>query len=381
METQIPIDVVPSLVLCYFTEEYSYTELASKLHQRFPDTPIQGASSCRGIMTEKGFHTGPVVGLLLICDNVTSAYGCSTVCYDDFNSIEEATLNTLNQAIKNSGRVGEQPDLILLHTTSGSEEAAVACINEEFCGYVPLMGGTAADNQVTGNWGIFSNHTTTRSGVSISVLYPSQSISTGFQAGYSATDISGLVTKVQGRELIEIDNQPALDVYRAWVAEFDNSELVVNGKLFESTNSFPFGRVSYGDKQQPLYNLAHPVQIGPNGGIETFTSIQLGEVIHLMTGTRQRLISRAERVVDAAKSSHLSGLSSIGGLCIFCAGSMIHIEETMNQVSQQVHYALDKKPFICPFTYGEQGGFNPRVNSHGNLMISSAVFHASKRNG
>ncbi len=326
-------------------------------------------------MTDKGFHVGPVVGILAIFDNPSSAYASAITSLDECNDVGMATQRSLNAALAKCGRTGEQPDLIILHTSTGTEEIAVDKINSEFGGYVPLLGGTAADNKITGNWSLFSNASAHKSAVAITVLFPSQPVTAGFQAGYSATAYSGIVTKVQGRELIEIDHKPSLDAYRNWVSLSDNVTLNDNQALFENTNSFPLGRVSYGLDDQPLYNLAHPTQIGPNGGIETFTSIQEGETVHLMSGCKQRLISRAERVVDTARGSLLLDSTPIGSISIFCAGSMLNIEKTMNQVSEQIYDALDKKAYICPFTFGEQGGFNTGVNSHGNLMISSAVFH------
>lgn len=375
MRRQIPQDIQPSLILCYYTEEYCPQELSTDLTKQFAHSVIMGASSCKGIMTDKGFHLGPVVGILAIIDTPSSAYASAITSLDDCPDVGLATQRALNAALAKCGRTGEQPDLVVLHTSSGAEEIAIDKINAEFGGYVPLLGGTAADNKITGDWSLFSHEFAYKSAVSVTVLFPSQPVTAGFQAGYSATEHFGTVTKVKGRELIEIDHKPCLDVYKSWIALSDNVTLYDDQTLFEHTNSFPFGRVSYGVDEQPLYNLAHPTQIGPHGGIETFTSIQEGETVHLMSGSKQRLISRAERVIETAKQSHLVNSSPIGSISIFCAGSMLNIEKTMNQVSQQIHNALDKKSYICPFTFGEQGGFNAGVNSHGNLMISSAVFH------
>lgn len=375
MRRQIPQDIQPSLILCYYTEEYCPQELSLELTNQFPQSVTMGASSCRGIMTDKGFHQGPVVGILVITDNMSSAYASAITSLDECSDVGLATQRALNTALTKCKRTGEQPELIILHTSTGAEELAIDQINSEFGGYVPLLGGTAADHKMTGEWSLFSQADAHKSAVSVTVLFPSQPVTAGFQAGYSATEYSGTVTKVKGRELIEIDHKPSLNVYRDWIAMSDNVTLQDNQTLFENTNSFPLGRVSYGADGQALYNLAHPTQIGPNGGIETFTSIQEGETIHLMLGSKQRLISRAERVIETAKQSHLVDSSSIGSISIFCAGSMLNIETAMDQVSKQIHNALDKKSYICPFTFGEQGGFNTGVNSHGNLMISSAVFH------
>ncbi|RAH17759.1 histidine kinase, partial [Vibrio vulnificus] len=45
-----------AMLICYYTEEYSSHKLQHSFRQHFPAIPVHGASSCRAIMTDKGFH-------------------------------------------------------------------------------------------------------------------------------------------------------------------------------------------------------------------------------------------------------------------------------------------------------------------------------------
>ncbi|BDU37186.1 FIST signal transduction protein [Vibrio nigripulchritudo] len=379
LSSQIPDDIYPSLILCYFTEEYSAKALKNQLTQQFPDTPIQGCTSCRGILTEKGFHRGPVVGLMILADSQsTSAYGTG-ISDGCLTSAAQNTKKVLREAIQNSGRVGELPSLIIVHATPGFEEPVIDAIYQEFGTLVPLIGGSAADHSLEGKWHVFTEQATSQEGISISVLFPSSPCETGFHTGYSTTGVSGEVTKVGHRSILEIDHKPALDVYQTWCQSLGN-HIVDEQSLFATTNLFPLGRIVGSIDYQPIYKLSHPVKTSSNGeGIELFTEIAEGERVHLMTGSKERLISRAGKVIQLTNDACIDMGEPLGAINIFCAGSMLHIESAMNTVCEQVHSALKNQPFICPFTYGEQGRFENGINAHGNLMVSSVVFHQSKR--
>lgn len=112
-----------------------------------------------------------------------------------------------------------------------------------------------------------------------------------------------------------------------------------------------------------------------DGGIELFTQISVGEELTLMKGSREHLIARAAKVVNAAFNQKLEESRKIGVINIFCAGPMLHLMQDMNSVCEQINQELEHLPFICPFTFGEQGRFIGGENGHGNLMISSAIFH------
>ncbi|OEE69476.1 FIST signal transduction protein [Vibrio genomosp. F6] len=364
-----------SSLICYYTEEYCSELLSRYLVEAFPNIPIQGCSSCQGIMTEKGYHSGPVVGILAISDSGINAYGTGLSHYsDDRNNIDSAIDQALDEAMLSADRFGEVPSLIILHATPGDEERMIACIDKKFGTLVAIIGGSAADDKIDGKWSIFNEKSHCHSGVSVTLIYSSQSIFTSFSAGHSATEYQGTITKARGRELLEIDHKPALEVYHYWT-DHHLGNLTSDGYLFDKATIYPLGRIAGYIYEQPYYKLSHPIRETPSQGIELFTSIQEGEKIYLMVGNKTHLIGRAARVVNSAYNQKLEDMERLGGINIFCAGPMLHLRQDIDAVCDQINTALDGKPFICPFTFGEQGRFIGGENGHGNLMISSAVFH------
>ncbi|MEF1312186.1 FIST N-terminal domain-containing protein [Vibrio mytili] len=359
-----------SYLICYYTEEYDFKQVREALLNFFPGIPFQGSSSCQAIMTDEGFHSGPVIALLAVYDLGPHAYGTGISPCTEPKGVTVA----LDMALESAKRVGEVPNLILLHATPGDEESIIQSIDDRFGTLVPIIGGSSADNNVEGKWSIITSQGYQKKGISLTLFYSSQPIDVAFSAGHTPTNITGVATKTDKRILLEIDGQPALDVYRRWT-NHEESRSNKNDLLFISSSAFPLGRVAGYIYDRPYYKLSHPIRETANGGIELFTNIDEGESLTLMKGSRENLIARASKVVNAAFNQKLGESRKIGVINIFCAGPMLHLKQDMESVCHQINHELNNLPFICPFTFGEQGRFVGGENGHGNLMISSAIFH------
>ncbi|MCA0937274.1 FIST C-terminal domain-containing protein [Vibrio alginolyticus] len=357
-------------LVCYYTEEYDCEVIRSALLEQFQGIPFHGSSSCQAVMTDQGFHSGPVIAVLAIYDPGPHAYGTGI----SQNAQSEGVMEALDMALESANRIGEAPDLILLHATPGQEESIIESVDERFGTLIPIIGGSAADNNIVGKWSVITTQGYTREGVSLTLFYSSQHVDVAFSAGHSPTNIKGTATKTKGRCLLEIDGVPALERYRQWTNHQYNQK-DKDPFLFTNSSAYPLGRIAGHLYDRPYYKLSHPIRETKEGGIELFTNIDEGDELTLMKGNREHLLARAAKVVNIAFNQKLEESRKIGVINIFCAGPMLHLKQDMNSVCEQINQELDSLPFICPFTFGEQGRFIGGENGHGNLMISSAIFH------
>ena len=360
----------PKLILVYFSENYDEALIQQALTDAFPNTQVLGCSSCQGVMTDEGYNQGEGIALWGICDD-RGAFGSAIVSSNQppYEMAQQALL----RAIENSGRPGELPALILLHSSPGGEEEVIKGIEDELGISIPIIGGSAADDHVQGNWGLFTHEQRCKKGVGLCVFYPSCKISFSFHSGYASTGLSAIATRTQGRELIELNGRPAIEIYQGWMGQVLSDE---NSITSESSLN-PLGRIAGKVHDLPYFKLAHPLKVTARGGIELFATIEEGERLFFMEGTEERLITRAGRVIDSAldigSASH--ELNPIGGITIYCAGCMRRVQNRMDEVAHYVNKAMHHAPFVCPFTFGEQGQFIGGENAHGNLMISAVLFH------
>lgn len=365
-----------SSVICYFTQDYSAKKLSKAFRKALPNVSILGCSTSKGIMTERGVHFGRVIGIIAIYDSGLSAYGSGLVTFSGDKVSSKMVRKAVDVALKKAGREGEVPSFAIVHSTPGFEETLIRSIDDVFQTPIPIVGASAADNGIKRQWSIFNEDKSTNNGFAIQLLFPSKSLASGFSAGYSPTSLTGIVTKANERELLEIDSKPAQDVYREWICEQARTTVPEHLK-FEFVTQFPLGRIAGTLYGQPYYKLSHPVDVNPDGGIHLFTDIEVGDQVTLMSGDKRELMTRPARVIKEAKRQSNSSVEMSGAVCIICAGAMKYLGDDINEVYQIIKQEMGDTPFICPFTFGEQGRFINGENGHGNLMISSVTFYSS----
>ncbi|MBF9000493.1 histidine kinase [Vibrio sp. CAIM 722] len=364
-------------MLCYYTQDYKPEILSANIKQSFPGIPFIGCSSCKGVMTEKGFHHGPVVSIMAIYDKEPCAYGSGLVDLSSCQNYPQAAVHVIEQALKHADRAGEVPSLIVLHATPGNEERFIEAIDMKFGTQVPIIGGSSADNHIEHQWSLISDSGSTTNGLAMQLFFPSKPLTSGFSDGYSPTEYKGTITKASGRIIYEIDGKPAKYVYKGWIRDHAG-EHISEQYIFDHIARFPIGRIAGTVHQQPYYKLTHPLQLIVNGGLELFAEVHTGEEISLMTGSLEQLISRASRVVKEANTKNYRESMVLGAIIIHCGGSMLRLGNKINQVYEKLLAQMNNQPFICPFTFGEQGRFICGENAHGNLMISSVIFYESE---
>lgn len=366
----------PDHLFVFFSERYRVEELFTLAEGLPPGVKVHGCMSCRGVMTEEGMHSedGRALGLFGILD-AAGDYGVGAA--PQGSAPREAARAALRAALDNAGRPGELPALVWVNAAPGSEEQILAGIADLVGDSVPVLGGSAADNEVAGRWQLFSREKILHDGALISVLFPAGRTAYSYQCGYSPTQASGVVTSASGRVVHTIDGRPAAQVYREWTGTLLAAVPASGGKVLELTTLAPLGRVVGYIGDIPRYTLAHPEQIHEDGSMSLFSELAPGERVFLMAGSKDSLVSRASRVMEAALAlDELGSPDAAGALVVYCAGCMLTVAERMPEVARSIAATLHGKPFVGIFTFGEQGCLLDGQATHGNLMISSLVFGA-----
>lgn len=374
ISTQIDQTNLVSIV-CYFTQGYRAERLRQTFKKHFPTITFIGCSTCKGLMTERGLHFGEVVGVIAIYDSKSTAYGSGVHAMSNSKGMDAAVKEVIETALNKADRQGEVPSFAIINSTPGIEEKLIESFDSFFATPVPIIGATAADNAIKGQWSIFTEDKATSEGFAIQLMFPSQKVTAGFSSGYSPTSFTGTVTKSNGREALEIDQIPAQVKYREWIASQTN-QMIPESFKFQLVTQYPLGRMAGQLYKRPYFKLSHPIKATDKGGMLFFTDFAEGDRVTLMMGDRHQLIARPARVIKEARRYSPIGSTLQGAICIICAGAMLHLESEMEEVYQQMMQEMKGLPFICPFTFGEQGRFINGENGHGNLMISAATVYA-----
>ncbi len=337
-------------------------------------TQVHGATSCLGAMTNTG-HTinqdGGGAAFLIFDEDGDFGTGCQPLGDDPRQAAQIAA----KSALQSADRPGEAPELIWLSTSPGREEEVLQGIIDIVGEDVPIIGGSAADNSVAGNWYMFDKEHTFTDGILVTMLFPSTGISFAYQNGYAPTENSGVVTKTDGRQLLEIDSRPATEVYAEWTGgAFLKPVLDDDQNILADATLWPLGRDIGELSGVTQYLLAHPAGAHPSGALSLFADLEEGETITQMTGDVRALAERAGRVAALAQGNGITHKNAAGALMVYCGGCMLAVQDYMDDVVAGVSGALPSVPMLGTFTFGEQGRVQGAGNRHGNLMISCILF-------
>ena len=364
----------PDLMLVHSSCDYDTRTIGTRLRELAPGVPLQGGTSCMGVLTEEGFHTQDNLGIgILGISDPEGGYGVGIAPFGTCPA--GATTSALVRAIEEAGRPGELPVAVIMTVCPGNEEEAIRAIEAYLGMTVPILGGTSADNDMSGRWQQFGNDVVIGDGISIAALFSSGDVGYAFHSGYEPTGHRGRATDAAGRILYEIDGRPAAEVYNDWTDGLIADVLPRGGSLVPTAAFAPLGNPVGHLGAVPYFRLSYPVEVLPDKSLQLFTEVTRGSEMVLMHGTPESLSSRAGRVAAAAVESAPFGVHDVKcALVLFCAGCMLAVQDRMDETRRGLMEALQGAPFLCSFSLGEQGCFIGGENRHGNLMIATLVF-------
>ncbi len=366
----------PEFAILFSTVGYDSDKVLSEVRRLLPSVQIYGGTSCLAVQTEEGFHAGDNGSLALLAvatDNIT--FGVGGVSIDDFPSAREAGKAAIQAAIDAAGEEGT-PKLVLMTGSVGHEEELLAGIEEIIGKDVPVLGGSAGDNTITGEWKQFANGNVYSNGISLTAIYTDLKVGWAYEAGYLRSENKGTITRAEGRIIYEMDNQPAAEVYNDWTGGLVTEELETGGSVLSKATFYPLAKIIKKEGNEFTISI-HPLSINATDhSLEVFANVEEGDEVLLMHGDWELLLNRALTTpTKALESETLSKEDVSFGIYTYCAGTMLAIpEEERPKMPVLVKTAIGDAPFIGTFTFGEQGHIRGVGNLHGNLVNSMIVF-------
>lgn len=351
-----------------------------------------GSSDSRAVMTDKGFVRANGDGeatsqrgwngalAIMTISSKDIVFGVGSADFTTYTSVQEAARTALLAAMKSAGRTQDDlPKAILLTPTNSVEEEVLEGIENVIGKDKSVLGGTAGGPAlvVIGDKGIYEN------GVSLAVIYTDLPIGITFEGGFNVKGPhSGIVTRVDKQEVIEIDGRPALDVYDEWLGgsigrlyeEYENPN-----KVKDLLTLQPLYRKYSSPDGQEYFLFSHPWPKDPTQNersIMTSTKIGAGERLYLSHGTWETLVNRVGNLPKNAKDHGGIDINEKPVLAIgyICAGVMGSIPDTeRDNLPVLINHANHDAPLISTFTWGEQGHFPGIGNKHGNLLTSLLI--------
>lgn len=355
----------------YTSEKNNIKELVKGI-KSITNIPIIGSTSNEAIIVEEGIITSEngFAGMLALEDKNMVVGVAAHEAGKDPRAIGR---KVAIEAVENA-KTTRAPAYFYMVASPKEEEEYLMGI-QDVIGRVPMFGGSAADDNVKGNWKIICNDQILTDGVAVAFFYTDNEIITSFTGDYRETNNIGIITEVKDeRTLVSIDGISALRKYATWINKSPAS--LVGKKLLEISASKPLGI------KDPLGNLTiirHPM-IGNDMGTKTTTddTITLGNkvvpktaIIQLEATTDELIDASANTLRDLRRQLYTTPAAYI----LIHSGNR---KKVIGERLEEVHKILVKEtkevPFIMPFTFGEYGYDSHSANICGGLMLSFTVF-------
>lgn len=343
--------------------------VAAALHAALPGVPFVGVTSCQGLATDRGQSAvGPGLSALwLVGEDVH--FQVATTDKPELSGM--GTALALHATPLKPGN-----HFALLHATPGNEERLVSELVPALGNRVPLIGGTAADDDLTGKWAVFaSGGFSARSGAVLAVVGWPGRVAASMASTAMVTPQRGRVTRASGRTIFEIDGKPAARVYNEWIGGALSTQLREGGRILIESTLQPLG-VHHVQRGIGSYVLVHPqTMVAETGALTTFKQIRVGEEVWLMKASRAGFIGRPAAVVERLMiDSRLPASQVLGVYLVYCGGCRLTVNEGTSVMLAGFRGAIGHVPFTTAYCFGEQGCSVPNGPAeHGNLMTGALL--------
>ena len=378
----------PSLIVAAYTCMHEAKQVAEGLRELAPNTPFVGVSSCQGVVANglwcSSKKTAPgnqtALGLWAISDDggdyqiihiPDSALGDDP---DDLTTRQLAQQVVADRvAAATTGR--RTPSFVLCFSAFGFSEAVLEGVKDAVDDGVPVFGGTAADNDVTEKWSLFSSEGgVSQKGVVVVLGRSSVEVACCMTSGFKPTERKGVATKVDGYWLKEIDDRPALAMYNEWT----NSE----GMVGLTTNSSGTTLIKDASSWQPLgvplddadkeFRVLHPMKAdSAAGSLKLAGSVTEGTNLTLLRGDADSLV---DHLLESCERIEVEAKECLGAFMILCGGLVMAMEEEIKEVYEKLTDVGGKRASLGMCAFGEQGPNCNRESMHGNLMFGVLMF-------
>lgn len=352
------------LVFAYMSCDYKIKDVIKGIKEVY-SCPVIGNTSFTGVIMPEGYIGGnePFVGIMVLSDP-SMVVGVGFADRKAYQSARDA-----GEAATKAARVmtkmpyNDEPDLMYMTASPTEEEFFLKGANR-VVGRVPLFGGSAADNTISGNWSLYLDNKVTGEGVAVALIYMKNGFVNEFTGAYRETKDMGIITKVEGtRQLVSIDGVPAVKKYAQWRGRKPSE--FMGAKLLSETITSPLG---VKDRLGDLIAIRHPMNGNDDYSMNIGANLAEGTTVIRMEATVDELISSVGKTLKKLNSRCKKPV--VAYHLVHCGGRRAGIDNRINEVYKEIKKNVGGVPFIMEFTFGEYGYVEDGNNTTGGLMLS-----------
>lgn len=334
------------LVVVFSSLDFAHVTVFHTIHNLLGPVPLIGCSSLAIISNQGIFEHGLVIMLLSFSEDIYFNIGC--VKETNIKPIADAGRELGEKLLYGFRDIRRDLGIIFSDGLISDGSSFITGLQEKLGMSFPLAGASASDNLAFKRTYLYFNEEVLND-AACGVLWGGKlNFGLGIKHGWKPLGKPHQVTKSTGNIVYEIDNAPAVNIYKEYLA-YDLARL--RRELKYISIFYPIGIYLAGEDEYLLRNI---LSIQDNGSLIFQGSVPQDSRMRLMIGTKESCLAATSQALNETKDALLGRKVR----CVFIFDSVSRYMLLGRQAKKELEIIkenLDKDtPIIGLYTYGEQ---------------------------
>ena len=253
------------------------------------------------------------------------------------------------------------PDYFFMAATD-EEEMYIKGI-QDVIGRVPCFGASPLKGE---GYHLYCKKQVVDNGVAVAFFYTEKQINTKFSGMFNETKKVGVITLVSdNRLLVEINNQPALDVYAKMLGKTKEE---IKGHI---KDNYLFNPLGVKDRLGDLVAIRNVEEEKEDGSLLMGANLSENTALILMEKNKDEIVNDTETIIKYLKATVAAAAAY---LMFNNVERSFKIEDQRDELHKKVKALVEDAGFLMPVCQREYGYADDQTNTVGNLMMSFTVF-------
>ncbi len=256
--------------------------------------------------------------------------------------------------------------LVLTDALAGHADELVEHLTLATAGIYQLIGGGAGDDAAFQRTHVFHGARAYPDAAVALEILSNKPLGIGVHHGWSPGSPGMRVTEAQGKRLISLNAQPAIQAFEGHARS--------TGQRLDPDNPLPFFLHNVlGIDTGVGHKLRVPLAVDNDGAVLCAAEVPVGAIVHIMTAARSSPADAATKAVAAALHQ-LSGHRPGGALFFDCVASRLRLGREFGFELSALQQALGGAPYAGCNTYGQIARAEGQFSGFHNCTAVVCVF-------
>jgi hypothetical protein len=330
----------PKAGIMFAAVDMEYKGLLSEIQKQWPGIKIVGCTTDGETSSQLGFVDDSVSLTLFASDTIDITVGIGRNTSRD---IRKAANEAFSQAVSDTDKA---PSMCVITPTSltTSNEQIVKTVREVIGIDLPLFGASAGDQWRFQNTFQFFNSEVLEDAIPMMVFSGPMKMGSGTQSGWKTIGPIGVVTKVEGNVVFEIDEKPSLEFYRSLL-----------GPEARPTGDRPLAILD-ADESISRLRASNEMYDPDTGSVTFFGEFTIGDRVQVTVASRGEVLEGTRASVVRAKNDYPSDSSPAAAMVFSCSARKLLLgTRTAEECDILKEEIGEEVPIFGFYGYGEIG--------------------------